>query len=148
MRTILLLFDLQLKRLQFARSFQIVVVHLPAGETMTEKFGGWGPILPATPEVQDLCNKLLPQIEKKVDTNLKDLTALKYRLQSLGGGQDYRILAKSVDHYLLINIGVIKVLPTPPVAELIGAEFLPTEENPQKNGGVIKQCPFSPVCSN
>ncbi|KAJ8366221.1 hypothetical protein AAFF_G00365220 [Aldrovandia affinis] len=88
---------------------------------MTEEFGGWGPIQPATPEVQDLCNKVLPQIVKKVAVNLQDVRALKFR--QIVEGQNFRILAKSGEHYLSVYLYVPLDLNVP---ELTGAEFLPT----------------------
>ncbi|KAJ8358298.1 hypothetical protein AAFF_G00015930 [Aldrovandia affinis] len=83
--------------------------------------GGWGPIQPATPEVQDLCNKVLPQIEKMVAMSLHDVRALRFRHQIVAGS-NYRILAKSGEHYLSVFLFV----PLYFVPELTGAEFLPT----------------------
>ncbi|KAJ8366227.1 hypothetical protein AAFF_G00365280 [Aldrovandia affinis] len=67
--------------------------------------GGWGPIQTATPKVQELCNKVILQIEEKLALNISCINALQYIEQAVSGDK-YRILAQSCDHYLLINIRV------------------------------------------
>ncbi|KAJ8410239.1 hypothetical protein AAFF_G00202200 [Aldrovandia affinis] len=87
----------------------------------------WGPIHPATPVVQGLCDMELPEINKKLGTNFKVVTALKFREQTWTllpvPAKNYKILAKAQDDYMVVVID-LRILKKPDLKE---AEFLPTK---------------------
>ncbi|KAJ8384055.1 hypothetical protein AAFF_G00211870 [Aldrovandia affinis] len=50
---------------------------------MSEATPPWGPILPATQKVQDLCDKFLPEINIKLHKNYRKIKATQYRKRTV-----------------------------------------------------------------
>ncbi|KAL1006327.1 hypothetical protein UPYG_G00070870 [Umbra pygmaea] len=47
--------------------------------------GGWSGIMPATEKVKKICLQIMPDVQKKMEKNIKHLTAMTFQQQVLGG---------------------------------------------------------------
>ncbi|CAM5080954.1 unnamed protein product [Natator depressus] len=77
----------------------------------SEKIGEWSEPLPATPQIQEITNKVKPQLEEKVHKEYSVFVAVIYRQLNLCGGTHYLIkvsISKGTDE--CVHLYVVQTL--------------------------------------